>query len=83
VRSLLETVPVGVVATQRRDGRTGQSTVYFVLDGNTIWISTEAARARPSTSTAPVDSLCVVAPAAPYPSATRGPRHHQAADIAP
>jgi PPOX class probable F420-dependent enzyme len=85
VRSLLETVPVGVVATQRRDGRTRQSTVYFVLDGNTIWISTEAGRAK----AIDVDrtgwaSLCVVGPAAPYPSVTiEGPATIEATDIAP
>ena len=85
VRSLLETVPVGVVATQRRDGRARQSTVYFVLDGDTIWISTEAARAK----AVDVDrtgwaSLCAVGPAAPYPSVTiEGPATIQDADIAP
>jgi PPOX class probable F420-dependent enzyme len=85
VRSLLETVPVGVVATQRRDGRTRQSTVYFVPDGNTVWISTEAARAK----AIDVDrtgwaSLCVVGPTAPYPSITvEGPATIQDTDIAP
>ena len=71
MRSLLETVPVGVVATQRRDGRARQTTVYFVLDGDTIWISTEAARGK----AIDVDrtgwaSLCVVSPSAPYASVT-------------
>jgi PPOX class probable F420-dependent enzyme len=85
VRSLLETVPIGVVATQRRDGRTRQSTVYFVLDGDTIWISTEATRAK----AIDVDrtgwaSFCVVGPAEPYPSATvEGPATIEATDVAP
>ena len=71
VRSLLETVPVGVVATQRRDGRARQSTVYFVLDGDTIWISTEAARAKAlDVGRTGWASLCVVSPAAPYASVT-------------
>ena len=85
VRSLLETVPVGVVATQRRDGRARQTTVFFVLDGDTIWISTEAARAKASD----VDrtgwaSLCVVSPSAPYASVTvEGRAAIKATDIAP
>lgn len=85
VRSLLETVPVGVVATQRRDGRARQSTVFFVLDGDTISISTEAARAK----ALDIDrtgwaSLCVVSPVAPYASVTvEGPAAIQATDIAP
>jgi PPOX class probable F420-dependent enzyme len=85
VRSLLETVPVGVVATQRRDGRARQSTVYFVLDGDTIWISTEAARAKASdVGRTGWASLCVVAPAAPYASVTvEGRAAIQATDIAP
>ena len=85
VRSLLETVPVGVVATQRRDGRTRQSTVYFVLDGNTIWISTEAARAKAvDVGRTGWASLCIVGPAAPYPSVTvEGPATIEATDVAP
>jgi len=85
VRSLLETVPVGVVATQRRDGRTRQSTVYFVVDGNTIWISTEAARAKAvDVGRAGWASLCIVAPAAPYPSVTvEGRATIEATDVAP
>ena len=67
---LLETVPVGVIATQRRDGRARQSTVYFVLDGDTIWISTEAARAKAvDVGRTGWASLCV-SPAAPYASVT-------------
>jgi PPOX class probable F420-dependent enzyme len=85
VRSLLETVPVGVVATQRRDGRTRQSTVYFVLDGNTIWISTEAARAKAiDVGRTGWASLCVIGPAGPYPSVTiEGPAAIEATDVAP
>jgi PPOX class probable F420-dependent enzyme len=85
VRSLLETVPVGVVATQRRDGRARQTTVYFVLDGDTVWISTEAARGK----AIDVDrtgwaSLCVVSPSAPYASVTvEGSAAIQTTDIAP
>jgi general stress protein 26 len=71
VRSLLETVPVGVIATQRRDGRARQSTVYFVLDGDTIWISTEAARAKViDVGRSGWASLCVVSPSAPFASVT-------------
>jgi PPOX class probable F420-dependent enzyme len=85
VGSLLETVPVGVVATQRRDGRARQSSVYFVLDGDTIWISTEAARAKArDVGRAGWASLCVVAPAAPYASVTvEGRAAVQETDVAP
>jgi PPOX class probable F420-dependent enzyme len=85
VRSLLEAVPVGVVATQRTDGRARQTTVYFVLDGDTVWISTEAARGK----AIDVDrtgwaSLCVVSPSAPYASVTvEGSAAIQTTDIAP
>ena len=85
VRSLLETVPVGVVATQRRDGRARQSTVYFVLDGDTIAISTEAARAKAlDVGRTGWASLCVVAPVAPYASVTvEGRAYVQENDVAP
>jgi PPOX class probable F420-dependent enzyme len=85
VRSLLQTVPVGVMATQRRDGRARQSTVYFVLDGDTIWISTEAARAKAiDVGRTGWASLCVVSPAAPYASVTvEGRAAIQQTDIAP
>ena len=85
VRSLLETVPVGVVATQRRDGRARQTTVYFVLDGRTIWMSTEAQRAKAlDVGRAGWASLCIVGPAAPYPSVTvEGHAYIQETDIAP
>jgi PPOX class probable F420-dependent enzyme len=85
VRSLLETVPVGVVATLRRDGRARLTTVYFVLDGETVWISTEAARGK----AIDVDrtgwaSLCVVSPSAPYASVTvEGSASIRTTDIAP
>src|SRR5215207_5914692 len=85
VRSLLKTVAVGVVATQRRDGRARQSTVYFVLDGSTVWISTEVARAKAiDVGRTGWASLCVVAPAAPYASVTvEGSAAIQATDVAP
>jgi PPOX class probable F420-dependent enzyme len=85
VRSLLETVPVGVVATQRRNGRARQTTVYFVLDGDTIWISTEAGRAKAiDVDRAGWASLCVVNPSAPYASVTvEGPATVQSSDIVP
>ena len=85
MRSLLETVPIGVVATQRRDGRARQTTVYFVLDGDTIWISTEAARGKAiDADRTGWASLCVVSPSAPYASVTvEGIAAIQTTDIAP
>ena len=85
VRSFLESVPVGVVATQRPDGRVRLTTVYFVLDGRTIWMSTEAHRAKAlDVGRTGWASLCIVGPAAPYPSVTvEGRASIQATDIAP
>jgi PPOX class probable F420-dependent enzyme len=85
VREFLEAVPVGVLGTVRPDGRDRQTTVYFVLDGSTVWISTEAPRAKVSDVTRTGwASLCVVGPAAPYPSVTvEGPAAVQAGDVAP
>jgi PPOX class probable F420-dependent enzyme len=85
VRSLLEAVPVGVVATLRPDGRARQTTVYFVLDGDTVWISTEAGRAKAAdVERASWASLCVVGPTAPFPSVTlEGPGSIERAGIAP
>ena len=83
--TLLGSVPVGVLGTVRADGRARLTTVYFVLDGTTAWVSTEAGRAK----TADVArtgwaSLCVVGPTAPYPSITvEGPAAIQHQDVAP
>ncbi len=84
VRSFLESVPIGVLATVRRDGKSRQSTVYFCLDGSAVWMSTEADRAK----SGDVDrtgwaSLCVVGPGAPYSSVTvEGPAKIQTTDLA-
>jgi hypothetical protein len=42
VRRFLESVPVGVLGTVRPNGRARPTTVCFVLDGSTVWVSTEA-----------------------------------------
>ena len=85
VRSFLESVPVGVLGTVRADGRARQTTVYFVLDGSTVWISTEEPRAKTADVTrAGWASLCVVGPTAPYPSVTvEGPASLQRDEVAP
>jgi PPOX class probable F420-dependent enzyme len=85
VREFLEAVPVGVLGTVRPDGRDRQTTVYFVLDGSTVWISTEAPRAKVSdVARTGWASLCVVGPDAPYPSVTvEGPAAVQAEDVGP
>ena len=75
-------------ASSRRSAGTagpGRRTVYFVLDGDTIWISTEAARAKAiDVGRTGWASLCVVSPAAPYASVTvEGRATIQETDIAP
>jgi hypothetical protein len=59
--------------------------VYFVLDGETVWVSTERGRAKASDATRTGwASLCVVGPNAPYPSVTvEGPAQVQDQDVAP
>ncbi len=38
--AFLNTVPIGVLGTQRPDGTTRQSAVYFAANGDAIYIST-------------------------------------------
>ena len=85
VRAFLESVPVGVLGTVRPDGTARQTTVYFVLDGSTVWVSTEAPRAKAAdVARTGWASLCVVGPAAPYPSVTvEGPASVQDEGVAP
>jgi PPOX class probable F420-dependent enzyme len=85
VLALLESVPVGVLGTVRPDGRARQTTVYYVLDGGTVWVSTESGRAKTADVTrSGWASLCVVGPAAPYPSVTlEGPASIQRDGVAP
>jgi PPOX class probable F420-dependent enzyme len=85
VRSFLESIPIGVLATVRSDGRARQSTVYFVLYGSTVWITTESERAKAKdVNQSGWASLCVVGPMAPYPSVTvEGPAAIQFDDVAP
>ena len=84
VRRFLQSVPAGVLGTLRPDGRARQTTVYFVLEGSTVWVSTEAPRAKAADVTRTGwASLCVVGPAAPYPSVTvEGPASVQDQDVA-
>ncbi len=71
VSEFLESVPVGVLGTVRAEGRPRQSTVYFVLDGSAVRISTETGRAKTGDVTrSGWTSLCVVGATAPYPSVT-------------
>jgi PPOX class probable F420-dependent enzyme len=85
VRRFLESVPVGVLGTVRPNGRARPTTVCFVLDGSTVWVSTEAPRAKAAdVARTGWASLCVVGPAAPYASATvEGPASVQDQDVAP
>jgi PPOX class probable F420-dependent enzyme len=85
VLALLESVPVGVLGTVRPDGRARQTTVYYVLDGSTVWVSTEGGRAKSAdVARSGWASLCVVGAAAAYPSATvEGPASIQTDAVAP
>jgi PPOX class probable F420-dependent enzyme len=85
VRRFLESVPVGVLGTVRPNGRARPTTVCFVLDGSTVWVSTEAPRAKAAdVARTGWASLCVVGPAALYASATvEGPASVQDQDVAP
>ena len=71
VTAFLDQVPVGVLGTQRADGTTRQSVVYFAAIDDAIYVSTERKRqkARDVLRTRRA-SLCVVGPASPYPSVT-------------
>lgn len=84
-RAFLYSIPVGVLSTVRKDGRARQSTVFFVLEHSTIWISTEAGRAKTQdVIRSGWASFCVVGPAAPYPSVTvEGAATIQTKDVAP
>jgi PPOX class probable F420-dependent enzyme len=71
VRQFLDDVAVGVLATIRADGSARQSVVYFVRDGERIWISTESRRGKArDVARHGFASLCVQGPAKPFPSVT-------------
>lgn len=71
ITAFLNHVPIAVLGTQRADGTTRQSAVYFVVDGDAIYVSTERTRQKArDVIRAGRASLCVVGPAAPYPSVT-------------
>jgi hypothetical protein len=52
VRAFLAEQPVGVLATQRRDGAIRQSLVYHILDGDRVLISTLGSATRRATCAA-------------------------------
>jgi PPOX class probable F420-dependent enzyme len=79
----LDENPLGVLATARPDGGVRQTPVYFVLDGETIQISTESKRQKAKdverTGRA---SLCVIGHARPFPSVTlEGPARIRRTEI--
>ena len=71
VARFLDEIPVGVLATTRRDGGIRQSVVYFVRDGDRILVSTESKRGKArDAERVPNASLCVQSPTKPYASVT-------------
>lgn len=71
IAAFLDDVPVGVLATVRRDGQPRLSTVYFVRDGERILISTESKRGKAQdVERVERASLCVQGVARPFPSVT-------------
>lgn len=70
-RSFLEAQPAGVLSTMRPDGRSRQSVVYFVLDGDRIVVSTESKRAKAGdVERSGWASMCVLGHERPFPSVT-------------
>ena len=71
VATFLDAEHVGVLATQRPDGSIRQSVVYFVRDGDRIYVSTELKRAKArDVRRRPYASLCVEGHERPFPSVT-------------
>ena len=71
VAQFLDEIPVGVIATIRKDGKPRQSTVYFVRDGDSILISTESKRGKArDVERTGYASMCVQGLAKPFPSVT-------------
>lgn len=71
LRDLLDTCPVGVLATAARDGRPRQSLVYFVREGDRLLVSTLSDRLKArDVRRSGWASICVMGHEPPYPSAT-------------
>lgn len=85
VAAFLGSVPIGVLGTQRPDGTVRQSAVYFAAEGDTVYVSTERARAKArDVGRCGRASLCVLGPSPPYPSVTlEGTARILETDIAP
>jgi PPOX class probable F420-dependent enzyme len=74
---------LGVLGTARPDGGVRQTPVYFVLDSDTILISTESKRYKAhDVERTGRASLCVTGHARPFPSVTlEGPARIRRTDI--
>ena len=74
---------VGVLATERPDGRPRQSLVYYARDGERVLVTTDAARQKVADVRRNAwASLCVMAHDRPFPSATfAGPARILTQDI--
>jgi PPOX class probable F420-dependent enzyme len=83
VREFLDSQHVGVLATLSESGRTRQSVVYYVRDGEQILISTLASRYKAKdVQRCGWASFCAMGHEPPYPSLTvAGPAHIRAEGI--
>lgn len=71
VAQFLDQVPVGVIATIRKDGKPRQSTVYFIREGNRVLISTESKRGKArDVERTGYASMCVQGVEKPFPCVT-------------
>jgi PPOX class probable F420-dependent enzyme len=71
VEQFIDTIPVGVLATIRSDGKPRQSTVYFAREGNRILISTESKRGKArDVERTGFASICVQGVEKPFPGVT-------------
>ena len=71
LREFLDAHHLGVLATARKDGKSRQSVVYYVRDGDRLLISTMSERLKAKdVQRTGWASLSVRADEAPYPSAT-------------
>jgi PPOX class probable F420-dependent enzyme len=71
IEAFIDQIPVGVMGTVRKDGQARLSTVYYLRDGDRLFISTESKRgkARDVERTGRA-SLCVQGMAKPFPFVT-------------
>jgi PPOX class probable F420-dependent enzyme len=71
VAQFLDQIPVGVIATIRKDGKPRQSTVYFLRERDRILVSTESRRGKArDVERTGFASMCVQGVEKPFPCVT-------------